>query len=280
MIIIRDIQQTEVEPFWSLRLEALQSHPTAFGRSYEEAKDTPLELVRERLISNDNQFVLGAYSGESNRLVGMVGFKRETSLKMRHKAFVWGMYVTLEFRQLGVGRLLMEELLTRASRLEGLEIVMLTVVTSNVSARRLYRSLGFETYGMERCALQVDGVCIDEEHMAKRLKAETAASTDRRILEIALLNVKAGQTESFEASFRQASAIISGMNGYGGHELRKCVEDRQKYALLVHWESLEDHTIGFRESTQYQEWKALLHQYYDPFPVVEHYESNLLTKQR
>lgn len=280
MIIIRDIQLTEAESFWTLRLEALLNHPTAFGSSYEEAKETPMEVVRERMISNENQFVLGAYSGESNRLVGMVGFKRETSVKMRHKAFIWGMYVTLEYRQLGVGRLLMEELLTRASAMNGLEIVMLTVVTSNVSASRLYRSLGFETNGVERCALQVNGVCIDEEHMAKRLTAESAASTDRRILEIALLNVKSGQSESFEASFRQASAIISGIKGYTGHELRKCVEDDHKYALLVHWETLEDHTVGFRESPQYQEWKTLLHHYYDPFPVVEHYEANLLTKQR
>lgn len=275
MIVIHEMKQTEAKPFWSLRLEALLNHPTAFGSSYDEAKDTPMEVVRERLICNDNQFVLGAYSGEDNRLVGMVGCKRETSLKARHKAFIWGMYVTPEFRQLGVGRLLMEEVINRASAMVGLDIVMLTVVTSNASASRLYRSLGFETYGVERCALKVDGVCIDEAHMAKRLTAETAASTDRRILEIALLNVKAGQTESFEASFRQASAIIAGMSGYVGHELRKCVEDGNKYALLVHWETLEDHTIGFRESPQYQEWKALLHHYYDPFPVVEHYEAKL-----
>jgi heme-degrading monooxygenase HmoA/ribosomal protein S18 acetylase RimI-like enzyme len=275
--MIRDIKQDEAESFWSLRLEALIQHPTAFGSSYEESKDTPMEVVRERLSGNDNQFVLGAYSGEGNRLVGMVGFKRETSLKSRHKAFIWGMYVTAEYRQQGVGRLLMEELLTRASALKDLEIVMLTVVTSNANASRLYRSLGFETYGVERCALQVDGVCIDEEHMAKRLTAEKVTSPDRRILEIALMSVKAGQTESFEASFRQASAIISSMKGYAGHELRKCVEDGHKYALLVHWETLEDHTIGFRESPQYQEWRALLHHYYDPFPVVEHYETNLLT---
>jgi heme-degrading monooxygenase HmoA/ribosomal protein S18 acetylase RimI-like enzyme len=277
LIVIREIKQTEAGPFWSLRLEALRNHPTAFGSSYEEAKDTSLEGVRERLSSNEGQFVLGAYSDDGSRLIGMVGFKRESSLKARHKAFIWGMYVTSEYRRQGVGRLLMEELLTRASAMEGLKVVILSVVTVNASAGRLYRSLGFETYGVERCALQVEGVCIDEEHMAKRLAAETGTTSDPRILEIALLSVKAGQTKAFEASFRQASAIISGMNGYVSHELRKCIEDGHKYALLVQWETLEAHTIGFRESPQYQQWRAMLHHYYDPFPVVEHYEANLLT---
>ena len=63
------------------------------------------------------------------------------------------------------------------------------------------------------------------------------------------------------------------MKGYIDHELRKCVENENQYILLVKWETLEDHTVGFRESEAYQEWKALLHDFYEPFPVVEHYES-------
>ncbi|MGZ9583701.1 antibiotic biosynthesis monooxygenase family protein [Paenibacillus marinisediminis] len=91
------------------------------------------------------------------------------------------------------------------------------------------------------------------------------------ILEAAVLQVKSGLTEPFEESFRQASVIISGMKGYIDHELQKCIEDEHKYLLLVKWETIEDHTIGFRGSLEYQEWKALLHHYYDPFPIVEHY---------
>ncbi|TNJ66669.1 antibiotic biosynthesis monooxygenase [Paenibacillus hemerocallicola] len=91
------------------------------------------------------------------------------------------------------------------------------------------------------------------------------------ILEVAILQVKAGMNEQFEQSFRQASRIISGMNGYIGHELQKCIEKDNQYVLLVSWETLEDHTIGFRGSQQYDEWKSLLHRYYDPFPTVEHY---------
>lgn len=91
------------------------------------------------------------------------------------------------------------------------------------------------------------------------------------ILEVAILQVKAGMNEQFEQSFKQASRIISGMSGYIGHELQKCIEKDNQYVLLVRWETLEDHTVGFRGSQQYAEWKSLLHHYYDPFPTVEHY---------
>jgi heme-degrading monooxygenase HmoA len=91
------------------------------------------------------------------------------------------------------------------------------------------------------------------------------------ILEVAILNIKHGQTADFEAAFREASPIIAGNNGYLGHELQKCVENDHQYILLVRWETLEDHTVGFRGSELYQDWKRLLHHFYDPFPTVEHY---------
>ena len=92
------------------------------------------------------------------------------------------------------------------------------------------------------------------------------------ILEVAILDVKAGETAAFEAAFSQAQAIISSMPGYLNHQLQKCIENPHRYILLVNWQTLEDHTEGFRGSPQYQEWKALLHHFYDPFPTVDHYE--------
>jgi heme-degrading monooxygenase HmoA len=93
------------------------------------------------------------------------------------------------------------------------------------------------------------------------------------ILESVMLQVKQGKEEEYEEAFRKASTIISSMKGYISHELQRCIEDKGKYLLLVKWETLEDHTIGFRESTEYQEWKKLLHHFYDPFPKVEHFEN-------
>lgn len=92
------------------------------------------------------------------------------------------------------------------------------------------------------------------------------------ILESAYLNVKANETDTFETAFKQASAIISSMNGYIEHSLHRCLEDDHLYLLLVKWETLEDHTEGFRGSDEYQEWKALLHHFYEPFPTVYHFE--------
>lgn len=92
------------------------------------------------------------------------------------------------------------------------------------------------------------------------------------ILEVAILNVKAGQTAEFEQAFAEAQAIIATMPGYLSHQLQRCLELPNRYILLVNWNKLEDHTVGFRQSVQYQEWKSRLHHFYDPFPVVEHYE--------
>ena len=93
------------------------------------------------------------------------------------------------------------------------------------------------------------------------------------ILEVAILNVVEGKEKQFEEDFAKAGKLISSMKGYIQHSLRKCLEVNNRYILLVDWENLTDHTIGFRQSPQYLEWKELLHHYYDPFPTVEHYET-------
>ena len=95
------------------------------------------------------------------------------------------------------------------------------------------------------------------------------------ILEVAVLNVRPGMAGTFEEAFRQASSIISTMPGYVSHQLQRCIEAPNRYVLLVNWETLEAHTVGFRGSPQYQDWKRMLHHFYDPFPVVEHYEAVL-----
>ena len=92
------------------------------------------------------------------------------------------------------------------------------------------------------------------------------------ILEVAILDVIDGQENEFQAAFDKAAPIISSITGYISHQLQRCMEKQNRFILLVHWESLEAHTIGFRRSDEYREWKRLLHHFYDPFPTVEHYE--------
>jgi heme-degrading monooxygenase HmoA len=95
------------------------------------------------------------------------------------------------------------------------------------------------------------------------------------ILEHALLSVEASRSAEFEAAFAQATPLIAGMPGFRRLSLSRCLEREDQYLLLVEWDRLEDHTEGFRGSPAYQEWKALLHRFYDPFPVVEHFTTVL-----
>jgi heme-degrading monooxygenase HmoA len=92
------------------------------------------------------------------------------------------------------------------------------------------------------------------------------------ILEVAILDVIHGRENEFQEVFTAASPIISSMPGYISHQLQHCLEKPNRFILLVQWGSIEAHTIGFRGSERYQEWKQLLHHFYDPFPTVEHYE--------
>jgi heme-degrading monooxygenase HmoA len=92
------------------------------------------------------------------------------------------------------------------------------------------------------------------------------------ILEAAPLRVKPGQSQAFEAAFREAQEIIASMPGYRSHELQRCIEREGEYLLLVRWDSVTAHEEGFRKSPQYQQWRKLLHHFYDPFPTVLHYE--------
>jgi len=95
------------------------------------------------------------------------------------------------------------------------------------------------------------------------------------ILEVAMLDVIAGREAEFEAAFAEARPIIASMRGFVALELQRCLEAPNRYVLLVRWERLEDHTVGFRQSPEYQRWRALLHHFYDPFPTVLHYASVL-----
>lgn len=91
------------------------------------------------------------------------------------------------------------------------------------------------------------------------------------VLEVAILRVRPGRSDAFEAAFAEAQGIIAASPGYQRHELRRCVETADQYLLLVWWDSLESHTEGFRRSPEYRRWRELLHHFYDPFPTVEHY---------
>jgi heme-degrading monooxygenase HmoA len=96
------------------------------------------------------------------------------------------------------------------------------------------------------------------------------------ILESAMLSVKPGQNAAFEAAMAEARPLIAASPGFLGIEVRPCLERPGNYLLLVRWARLEDHTEGFRGSDRYEKWRALLHHFYDPFPIVEHFADSII----
>jgi heme-degrading monooxygenase HmoA len=91
------------------------------------------------------------------------------------------------------------------------------------------------------------------------------------VLEHARLHIRRGLQERFEEAFRQARPFIEIAPGFRGLTLSRCLEQPDVYLLLVRWDSVEDHEVGFRGSPGYQQWRARLHHFYDPFPEVEHF---------
>jgi ubiquinone/menaquinone biosynthesis C-methylase UbiE/heme-degrading monooxygenase HmoA len=106
-------------------------------------------------------------------------------------------------------------------------------------------------------------------------KLRTTHWIDCMILETAFLSVKPGQEAEFEVAIKMAKPLIAASNGFQGMEVRANLDVAGQYLLLVWWDSVEDHEIGFRQSELYGRWKELLHHFYDPFPKVEHFGENV-----
>jgi heme-degrading monooxygenase HmoA len=93
------------------------------------------------------------------------------------------------------------------------------------------------------------------------------------IVENALLSIRPGSEAQFEAAFSKAAAVLVGCKGYVAHELRRSVESPNRYALRIEWKTLEDHTVGFRGSPAFGEWRGLIGPFFESSPVVEHFRS-------
>ena len=166
---IEELGAADAVDFWALRLRALREEPEAFGSSYDEQWGRPVADVARDLAAGDGTFgtfVLGAFAP---RLVAMAGLRREPRRKRRHRAGLWGMYVSPEVRGQGIGRALVVEIVRRARAVEGLEQIILTVMAQNQGAVALYRALGFEVYGHAPRAMLLGDRAFDEELMRLEL---------------------------------------------------------------------------------------------------------------
>jgi ribosomal protein S18 acetylase RimI-like enzyme len=168
-MLIRRLVPSDAAAFQVLRLAALRDCPSAFSSSHEEECGTPLATIEGRLASDSGRNLFGAFDGAE--LVGMVGVGREGARKLRHKAFIRGMYVARAHRSNGVGRQLLEHALAFAESMQGLGQITLAVTAGNAAALALYESMGFHVIGREPRALFVDGVFHDDMQMVRIVEA-------------------------------------------------------------------------------------------------------------
>ena len=165
-VTIRRLEPGDAAAWAGLRREALEAHPLAFGSA---PPDDPGELVtsaQARMAAEDS-VIVGAWVDAA--LVGIVGVRREFGPKERHKAFVWGMYVVAQYRQLGIGARLLQAALDETRAWPGVQQVHLSVSSVASEARRLYEQQGFRVWGVEPRALGWNGEYADELHMVRDL---------------------------------------------------------------------------------------------------------------
>lgn len=155
--------------YQALRLRSLQEHPEAFGSSYEDERQRPLQSVGERLQATPDGFVLGAWQQET--LVGVVALHRSSGIKVRHRGGVGGMYVAPEARGQGIGKALIQALIDRAPTLVHLEEILLAVTVGNDTARSIYRAAGFEPSHIEKRYIKIGERYYDIEWMTLRLNS-------------------------------------------------------------------------------------------------------------
>lgn len=161
--IIRALTPADSEPYQQLILNGLRVHPGLFRISPEDAGEPLVPFA----ANSADAFTLGAFQ-TAGKLVGVVSFERESRTKLRHKGLIYRMYVSSEASGRGIGRMLLQEVISRAKQIDGLQQINLTVIATNAKARHLYASEGFVVFSVEKRALKIGEHYFDEEQMAFR----------------------------------------------------------------------------------------------------------------
>ncbi|MGE7270424.1 N-acetyltransferase family protein [Brevibacillus panacihumi] len=162
---IRLLNPDDAKALAAIRLEALEQEPYAFGASLEEEKKRSLEEWQARLAESNREEsgYFGAF--DAGEMIGLIGYFRHKGAKVRHKASIVSMYVKKAHRGTGVAGQLMQAALSHLQAFGDIDQVQLAVVTANESAKRFYEKMGFVPYGLEKRALKIGDIYVDEAHM-------------------------------------------------------------------------------------------------------------------
>jgi predicted acetyltransferase len=162
---IRRLTIHDLQSYFDLRLESLQNAPTNFMSSYEEEKTEGLSLYQNFLMQEGvDNLIFGAFM--EGKLIGSIGIFKENKNKAKHKSYIWGMYVQPTHRNLGVGKALLKQAIDHANNALKSQIINISVEATNISAKKLYESFGFQEWGKENHAMQINGNFFDEIHMS------------------------------------------------------------------------------------------------------------------
>jgi RimJ/RimL family protein N-acetyltransferase len=168
---MRLFTERDAQSLWDLRMLALETDPWSFVDSPEELRAITVQEFAARLRADTaDNFIVGAF--EQGAAIGMVGCYQEVPLKRRHKAWIWGVFVTPAVRGRGIATKLMLAAIARAKTIPGLEIILLTISVDQPVPRRLYESLGFRSIGIEPKGLKIGNQYLDEEHMVLEFAKE------------------------------------------------------------------------------------------------------------
>lgn len=166
-MIIRRLTAADANAFRELRMQMCSDHPEAFGHTPEEVAELKDEKYLEWLTPSDvypEKFILAAF--DNDRLLGTVGFRRHESFKERHRGWIWTVYVRPEGRGQGISKKLMQQVIDESRKIDGLELLTLTVAVPQTAARTLYTALGFYTIGLNIHGYKLpDGRYVDHEEM-------------------------------------------------------------------------------------------------------------------
>jgi ribosomal protein S18 acetylase RimI-like enzyme len=169
-IIIRPGTEADAAAFRELRLEALLSHPEAFGSDFETNNEFPLSHWADRLRGLGNETMI-YFAEHDGHLIGICGIYRGHMKKIRHSATIFSVYVQPHWRGQHIAERLIEQCLQWA-RQQNILIVKLAVVTNNTSAIRCYARCGFTVYGIEPHVINDDGTLYDELLMMRKIEVE------------------------------------------------------------------------------------------------------------
>lgn len=161
---VRKLVESDWKQYKSLRLLSLSQSPHSFENSVQDESSLTDEEWIRRVTPSEDAFIIGAF--DDSAIVGIAGFARACKGKIRHKSYVWGVFVEPEYRSNGVAKELLGVLLFSVTDIKGISQVQLTVGSGNVAAISLYEKFGFTTYGTEIDAIRVSGRSYDELLMA------------------------------------------------------------------------------------------------------------------